>query len=402
MLVLLIVIIFAYASGEAARHMGIPRVVGQIFAGLMLGLPLFKPYIISGNNGELIQFLADLGILLLFFFVGLQINMTEFRKNVGESSLVAIFNTILPLVGGFLIFFYLLDFNFVASLIIGICLSVSSQAVSLAVLDELRMLKTKISQHIITAGAVDDMFELALVSVVLTLIHAATEQASTVKVLMDVGIFVTAIIAFRYVIIPVLMNLFAEEKSITHLFTGAIVITLILALVTLYLGLGAIIGALFAGIIVREVLLTGKHKKPWEEHNIAKAIHIVSFGFLVPIFFVWVGINTDITAIISEWRLVLILCGIAIIGTVVGSVIGVIIHGGKAKDGLIVGWGLSSKGDVELVIATLALANTIITESVFSALIMMAFFTTLISPIFFRYLMKKYHGKDRRAGAVGV
>jgi Kef-type K+ transport system membrane component KefB len=129
-------------------------------------------------------------------------------------------------------------------------------------------------------------------------------QESTASVLMDVAIFVAAIVAFRYLIVPILMNMFAKEKSITHLFTGAIVITLILALVTFYLGLGAIIGALFAGIIVREILLTGKRQKPWEEHNIAKAIHIVSFGFLVPIFFAWVGLNTDITAVITQWKMV--------------------------------------------------------------------------------------------------
>jgi Kef-type K+ transport system membrane component KefB len=391
MLALLIIIILAYAFGEAAKHFGIPRVVGQLFAGLILGIPFIRDVLLFGRNAELISFLADLGILLLFFFVGLQIKTTEFKKNVGESALIALFNTAIPFIAGFVIFKYLLGYKAITAIIVGMCLSVSSQSVSLAVLDELKLLKTKISQHIITAGAVDDLFELALISVVLTLIHASVGQASTARVIMDVSIFVAAIVAFRYIIVPVLMNMFAEQKSITHLFTGAIVITLVLALVTLYLGLGAIIGALFAGIIVREILLTGKKKKPWEEHNISKAIHIVSFGFLVPIFFAWVGMNTDITTIILEWKLVLLLFGIAIIGTVVGSVLGVRAHGGSWKEGYVVGWGLSAKGDVELVIASLALSQALISESVFSALIMTAMFTTLIAPIFFRHLVQKYH-----------
>jgi Kef-type K+ transport system membrane component KefB len=356
---------------------------------------MLKSHVFSGRNAELITFLADLGILLLFFFVGLQIKMTEFRKNVSESAFVAFFNTAVPFTAGFLVFRYLFDASFVSSIVIGMCLSVSSQAVSLAVLDELKLLKSKISQHIITTGAVDDLFELALISVVLTLIHAAAGHESTASVLTDVAIFVAAIVSFRYVIVPVLMDLFAEEKSMTHLFTGAIVITLVLALVTLYLGLGAIIGALFAGIIVREVLLTGKHQKPLEEHNIAKAIHIVSFGFLVPVFFAWVGMNTDITAVITEWKMVSILVVIAIIGTVGGSIIGMKAHGGKLRDGYILGWGLTPKGDVELVIATLALSNSLITQSMFSALIMMALFTTMIGPIFFRALMKKHYKRKR-------
>ncbi len=396
MLALLIIIILAYTFGEVVRKMGVPRVVGQIFAGIVLGIPFIRPYILTGRNAELIGFLADIGILLLFFFVGLQIKMRDFGKNLGDNAMVSVFNTAIPFFGGLLFFHYVLGFSTVTSVIIGMCLSVSSQSVSVAVLDELRMLRSKIGKHIITAGAVDDVIELILLSVVFTLIRASAADAAPSRVIMDISIFVAAIIAFRYIIIPVLMHLFAEEKSITYLFTGAIVITLILALVTLYLGLGSIVGALFAGIIVREVLLGGKNHNPWEEHNIAKAIHIVSFGFLVPVFFAWVGMNTDITTVILEWKLVLTLLLLAIAGSVLGSIIGSKVHGGTAKEGFIVGWGLVPKGDVELVIASLALAQGLITESVFSGLIMMALFATLIAPVVFRYLVKGKRKKRKK------
>ena len=399
MMALLIIVVLAYTFGEVTRKMGVPRVVGQIFAGLVLGIPFIKPYILTGRNGELISFLADIGILLLFFFVGLQINMKDFKKNVGGSAMVSVFNTSIPFIGGLLFCHYVLEFSMVTSVIIGMCLSVSSQAVSISVLDELKMLKSKIGKHIITAGAVDDIIELVLLSVVLTLIHASVKQASTTRVFMDIMIFVAAIIAFRYIIIPVLMHLFAEERSITYLFTGAVVITLILALVTMYLGLGSIVGALFAGIIVREVLLGGKKANPWEEHNIAKAIHIVSFGFLVPIFFAWVGMNTDITAIIIEWKLIVLLLVLAILGSVLGSVLGTLFHGGKWFDGFIIGWGLVPKGDVELVIASLALAQGLISENIFSALIMMALLATLIAPVVFRYFVKKEREMQKGAKA---
>lgn len=392
MLALLIVIILAYSFGEVAKYFRIPRVVGQLLAGIILGIPGIREVILSGRNNELISFLADLGILLLFFFVGLQIDMYSFKRYFRESAMISAFNTTIPLIGGFLLF-SLLGFGTVTSVIIGICLAVSSQAVSVAVLEEAGKLKSKIGKLVITAGAVDDVFELALISVVLTLIHASIGATSTNKVLMDIGLFVVAVVLFRYIIIPVLIHLFSKDKSITHMFTGAVVITLILALVTFYLGLGAIVGALFAGIIVREVLLTGK-KKPWQEHNIAMAIHIVSFGFLVPIFFTWVGMNTDITAVITKWGMVTILTIIALGGTVLGSVIGVVLsRGGSAMEGFIVGWGVSPKGDVELVIASLALAQGIITKTVFSSLIMMALFTTIIAPVFFRGLLSKYKEK---------
>jgi Kef-type K+ transport system membrane component KefB len=388
LLSLLIVIVLAYAFGEVAKHFSIPRVVGQVFAGMIIGIPFVKEQMMSGRNGELIAFLADLGILLLFFFVGLQIDLVSFRKYFKESAMISICNTFLPLIAGFVIF-YLLGYGVVASAIIGICLAVSSQAVSVSVLEEFRMMKTTLGRMVMTESTVHDVLELGLISVVMTLIHATIGQETTASVLMDIALFLAAIIAFRYLIIPVLMHLFAKDKSITHLFTGAVVITLVLALVTLYLGLGSIVGALFAGIIVREVLLTGK-KRPWEEHNIANAIHIVSFGFLVPVFFVWVGINTDITAIILHWKLVLILTIIAITGTVLGSIIGILARKGSWKEGMLIGWGVTPKGDVELVIATLALGSALITQEIYSALIMMAMITTLVAPIFFRHFVKKY------------
>ncbi|MBW2964523.1 cation:proton antiporter [Candidatus Woesearchaeota archaeon] len=104
--------------------------------------------------------------------------------------------------------------------------------------------------------------------------------------------------------------------------------------------------------------------------------------------------NTDITAVITEWGMVTVLTVIALGGTVLGSVIGVMLsRQGTAKEGFIVGWGVSPKGDVELVIASLALAQGIITKNVFSALIMMALFTTILAPVFFRGLLRKHKEK---------
>ncbi|MFC1722982.1 cation:proton antiporter [Nanoarchaeota archaeon] len=394
LLVLLIVITLAYALGEVCRKTRMPRVVGYIFAGLLLGVPQIRPYLLTDETGPLLDFMSQMGILLLFFFVGLQVDMKKFQRHISESILVSVFNTLLPLVIGAVAMHYIFGVAWIGSVIVGMCLAMSAQAVSVDVLEELGMLRSKIGRIIITSGTIDDVFELGLISVVFALIHAVTGQASTTQVLGDAAIFVIAIIAFRYVIVPVLLNLFAAEQKLSALFTGAVVITLIMAVVTEYLGLGAIIGALFAGLIVREVLLTGNKKQVWEEHNIAKAIHIISFGLFVPIFFVWVGMKTDITAIFTNTGMMITMVIIALFGTVVGTIIGVLLHkGGTFHEGLIVGWGVAPKGDVELVIAILALGRTLIGPDVYSALVLMAFFTTLISPLVFRYVLTKYSKK---------
>ena len=157
------------------------------------------------------------------------------------------------------------------------------------------------------------------------------------------------------------------------------------------LHIGALVGALFAGLTVRKILLTGEDKKPWEEHLISNTIHIISFGFLVPMFFIWIGITTDVVAIVDNIWLALIFLLIATIGTVGGSIIGAMRAKRSFNEGLLIGIGLNPKGDVELVLAAIALQMGLISKGIFSSLVFMALATTLISPVLFRYIITKEH-----------
>ena len=157
------------------------------------------------------------------------------------------------------------------------------------------------------------------------------------------------------------------------------------------LGISSLIGALVAGMLVRQTLLTGTERKPWRKNEISHAIHIISFGFLIPLFFVNVGLNTDIPSISSNLLLIAVLIVIDIVGTLAGTLIGVLLNKGGLKEGLIVGFGVLPKGDTELVIATLALNNRLITRDIFTAIIAVAIFSTFFAPIVFRRLVKRHH-----------
>ena len=91
--------------------------------------------------------MAEIGIVLLFFFVGLNINLKDFKKNIKESALVTLFKSLLPLLFGFLISKFIFGFDVITSLIIGVVLSATSQVISINLLDELGYLKTKIGNH---------------------------------------------------------------------------------------------------------------------------------------------------------------------------------------------------------------------------------------------------------------
>ncbi len=379
-----------FIFGELCKLIKVPRVLGHLFVGLIFGIPFIKDRLFNLEILTIIDSLAEIGIIFLFFFVGLNINLREFKFNFKESFLISLFNFLLPLTAGFLISRFFLGFEVLTSLIVGITLSATSQVFAVNLLEELKIFKTKVGNLIITSGATNDVFELILVSVILAVLNAETAYIGLSKKLINIFIFIILLFLLRFIIFPHIIRFFESNKSTTSLFSGAIIIALVTSLLSDLFGLGILVGALFSGLIIRQILLTGKHPKPWEEHSIANSIHLVSYGFLVPIFFVSAGIKTNLSALISDLNLVVIFLAVSLLGTLGGSIFGVLLSKGNFKEGALVGFGISSRGDLEIVISTLALEAGLFTQIMHSSIIVMAFLTTLISPFMFRYLSKKY------------
>lgn len=401
LLVTLIALVLAYAVSEVFRHFGLPRVIGQILAGVILGLPVIKNWLFTESILSTFSFITNIGIILLFFFVGLEINLKEFKRNFKESSLIAVFNTLIPLTAGFLAGRFLFGFNNAVSVVLGISVSVSSQAISLDILEEAKLLKSKIGNLIIAAGTVDDVFELLLISAVLVLFHfVKLGQTSFHVLLLNIFIFVMTVIISRIIIVPYALKIFEKEKSQSTLFMGALIIVLLMSYLSEILGISSLIGALIAGMLVRQTLLTGAERKPWRKNEISHSIHIVAFGFLIPLFFVNVGINTSVSSLSSNLLLILVFILIDIFGTLLGTIIGVLLSKGNIAEGFIVGWGVIPKGDTELVIATLALNNGLIGTDIFTVIITVAMFSTFLSPIIFKQLIKRHAEVYKKEGAV--
>ncbi|MBI2651070.1 cation:proton antiporter [Candidatus Woesearchaeota archaeon] len=393
-LFILIALALAYFLSEIFRFFRLPRVLGQILAGIILGLPMLKNMLLTEDVLSKFSFIPSIGIILLFFFIGLEINLRQFKKNFKETSLIAFFNTLIPLTIGFIAGKFLFGLNNITSLIIGISVSVSSQAISLDLLEELRLLKSKISNLIISSGAVDDVFELLLISFILVIFHStAFGPLSYQKLIFDILVFVFAVIIFKLIIIPFALKVFEKENSRSALFMGTLVIVLLMAYISEILGIGSLIGALIAGMLVRHTLLTGEERKPWRKNEISHLIHVVSFGFLIPLFFVSVGINMNLNTLSSNLFLVFILLTIDILGTLIGTIIGVLLSKGTFAEGLIVGFGVIPKGDTELVIATLALNSGLISVDIFTAIIAVAVISTFLAPVIFNLLIQKFHHK---------
>lgn len=396
-LVILIMLLLAYLFSVGARFLGLPRVIGQIMAGFVLGLPIIQPHLFTLENSPFFASLAELGVLLLFFFTGLEINVSSFRKNAKESLSISFFNTSLCLAGGYILSYYYFHFSPIVSLLIGISLSVSSQAIALDILEETRLLRTKVGNLILSTGAIDDLFELFLISILLILFQVSVVKTTLGAFFLQIIGFLLVILIFKWWFIPFALRVFEQEKSRSYLFMGAFIIVLLMASLSELLKVGSLIGAFIAGMLIRYTLLSGKTRRVWEEHELARSVHTISFGFMIPLFFVWVGVNTQIAAIFAQTQLViqyiLPLVLVDIGGTLIGTIIGVLFIGGTWKEGYTLGWGVIPKGDTELILATLALNGGLIDKKIFTYIVVVAFVVTIIAPIMFKYSLRKLKTK---------
>lgn len=210
------------------------------------------------------------------------------------------------------------------------------------------------------------------------------------NLIFDILIFIAIIIVLRISLIPFALRQFEKDKSQAVLFMGSLIIVLFMAYLSEFFSVGSLIGALIAGILVRQTLLSKSERQPWRKNEISHLIHVMAFGFLIPIFFVNVGLQLDITRISSNLFLVFVLLFIDIFGTLAGTLVGVALSKGSVHEALIVGWGVVPKGDTELVIATLALNSGLINLNIFTAIITVAIASTFIGPIVFKLLIKRY------------
>ncbi len=389
LLMILIALVLAFILSEIFKMLGLPRVVGQITAGIILGIGSIKMVVFSVENYEVLTFLANLGVILLFYYLGLELDLRSFAKHIKRSVTISLFKALTPLIAGFLIMKYALGFNALSSLMIGLALSAGAQSVSIDLLEELKMLKSKIGTMIVRVGVITDMFEIFIVAIILALFQMTVKQLTITTLALNILAFFVCIFFARIWFIPHFFR-FLGPKSSTARFMGAMIVVLLIVALSDFFGLGTLIGAIVAGILMRRSIYKDAKIPNWEEHDIARSIHIISFGFLIPLFFVWVGLMTDITLITQHYFYVILFVIIVLLFGVGGTLLGVLLSKGKFKEGIILGFGLTPKGDIGFVIGALAFEAGIISEQIFTSLILMALIVTIISPIIFNKLVLKY------------
>ncbi len=377
-----IALAFSFVLSEVFFKLKYPRVIGQILAGILLGLPFLR--VIFDHQSLLdIQFLSDLGIIFLLLITGMKINLEKFKKTEKATIIIAIFSIFTPFVLGFILMKAVGYSNLVAA-IVGIVISLTAEGTNLKVLLDMKALNTKVGLYILGAGILDDIFEVLFLSVVLVLAQKSYSAAAwlPVKLLIFIGV-----ILLTYKLFPKVLKMIQHERSRIATISFIIIFGLIIAVISKQLDLGPIIGAFIAGVIIH---LSDKKKAEFREN--LRELEAITFAFIIPFFFVNIGLNFDVTTLTNTAYLTIMILLVATTGKIMGALIARPFTDLTIKQAHLVGWGLNSRGAIELVIAGIALANGLLPVEIYSALVITAIITTLAFPV----VMKGMIAQDKR------
>jgi Kef-type K+ transport system membrane component KefB len=372
---------------ELFRRHKYPEVIGQILTGIILGLPFFSG-ILSGNFSANIELLSQLGIVFLLLLAGMEINIKRLEKLGKDEFLIALMSAVIPFILGYW-GIRLLGYDWLVAIVVGASLSITAEGTTLKVLMDLNQLNTKIGTIILGAGIIDDILEVLLLAMVLIIAENPAEKTVSVETIMFfpimiVGFIAVCLLLFKFV--PKFMRYIQKEHSRVANFSMVIFLGIGVAAISQLFGLGHIIGAFIAGVLIHWV-----NKEKQEELDIVEELRVMTFAFIIPFFFIYIGLHFDIMSIIQNPLMVLFVLVIAISGKILGSILAkFFLKGISFKQSLIIGWGMNSRGAIELVIAEIARSNGLIGPEIYSAIVIVAVVTTIIFPIVLRMYLQKY------------
>ena len=386
-----IVIILAATKilGILSRKLKMPEVLGALVAGIILGPIVFNLV----KSDESIEMLANIGVILLMFFAGMETDVEQFKKAGQSAFVIALLGVVLPLGLGVAATFAVFN-NLIESIFIGVILTATSVSITVATLNELGKLRSRTGVNILGAAVIDDIIGLLLLSILFAYTHTGSGHALLPTILGIVGFCIVA--ALMVIFLPKLINRFLKNLQPTRaVFSFAICGAILAGFLAEEVGIAAIIGAYVFGLIISQI-----KRKEYFKHR----VKIISSGFLSPIFFAYVGLSATregLTVNVVLMAGVMIIVGV--IGKVVGCGAGAKLFKYKNSESLQIGIGMAPRGEVAIITANMGYVNGIITQHVFVATILFVLATAIVTPILLklvythRFERKIDHVKDDNA-----
>jgi len=370
--------------GIFSKRVRMPQVVGALVAGVIMGPAVLG--IVS--ESELIKKLAELGVIVLMFSAGMEIDLKELKRSGKSGILVASLGVIIPLAGGFALaalfnggFSNMDQKAFLQNVFMGTVLTATSVSITVETLKELGHLNSKSGTIIVSAALIDDVLGIIL----LTIVSGTADTSVNVWVILGkiVAFFVLAV-AVGFVFYVIFERLTGGQKERRRYVLITFSFCLILAYVAEhYFGVADITGAFIAGVVLSNTR---------QVHFINRRFDILSYMLLAPVFFASVGISISKVNLNGTMLLMtLLLIVVAVISKIVGCGVGARLSGCDGRDSLRVGIGMVSRGEVALIVANKGLALGLMPEVFVAPLVVTVVVTTIITPILLKIVYQNKH-----------
>ncbi len=386
----------ARLMGEVAKRLGQPAVLGELIAGILLGPSVFghfypdiyqKLFPKMGTSPSFLDFTSFLGMTLLLFVTGLETDLKLLRKVSKAAAMVNLGGIVVNLsFGVFLGLFlpeYLLGKEVVQghfALFLGIAFGLNAIAVLVRILRDLELIQRSIGLTMLGASILDELIGWTLLSILLAF-HAGHFQwqgifAILLKFILFFGCsFIFGRILLRKISIWIDDTALSEGAHTTFIFVTILVFTLLAKL----MGFHGILGALLAGILI---MLTSRIRAQ-ALHNVESLTHAI----FAPIFIAQVGLRVNVWELHSL-KILFVIFFVGAVGTTLGCGLGAKLSGFKWIESLSISIGMLVRGAVGLMVATIGLQSGIISNEMYSILILNALLTTLLAPPLLKYLLR--------------
>ncbi|MBU1151922.1 cation:proton antiporter [Patescibacteria group bacterium] len=381
------VFLTTFVLGRLLEKIRIPWVFAALFLGLALS---FNNPFAEITSTDTFDYMAQLGMYFLLFIIGFDINVGEILTQKKFITKLTFFIVFWEMLFGALVIHYVFDITWLISFVVAASFATVGEAVLVPILDEFKLMKTKFGQTILGVGTLDDVFELITVVIASSILGVSVGHSgfSLLAILL--------VLSFLF-LIPLVLYLFREK--INHFqFKGIPMLFLFsLFLMFLFVGLGefaeaSFLGALLSGMALRTFL------KDKSIEQIEEVVRAISYGFFVPIFFLWIGLEVDVRYLLSAPLLILMIVAITKTTKILSTCI-IARKEMSLKKSVLMGIGLSAKFSTSIVIVSMFYNNGLITLELFSVLVGATIASKFIIPILFSYLIQKWDLKFEKVRA---
>jgi len=370
-----IILVAAKTASEVCERFKQPAVLGEILIGAVIGA---IPWVKSASEAGEIGFIAELGVMLLLFEVGLDSEISMLMRVGVRATMVAVVGVLLPMVAGTLLMTQL-GYSLAQSVFVGGIFTATSVGITARVFRDLKVLKEKAAQVVIGAAVIDDVLGLLVLSVLLGYEKPDANAGNpVVKVVVAISFLVGSVVLGR-LLAPYLMGIVRRMRSGGILTAAAFVLCLTMAGLGALpaIGLATIVGAFGAGLI----LSSTKEKVPMLDRIKPPA------DVFVPVFFVMVGMKIQLS-LFADWSMVALSLGLLAMAVPTKVLAGFVARS-KGIDPLLVGIGMLPRGEVGLIFAKIGLQAELLSSGLYSASVVALLLTTVVTPPWLKHRLSR-------------